>query len=287
MDRSRVPRLPIVEAAAAEPPLALRLGEAYTYRLAGREEVAGRPAYVLSFAPRAAGGARGRAWIDAADFGLTRLTTVRDGLPGPIVASEHRDSFARMEVGGTARLAGGALRDPPGLRRPRAPHGHPSPGDVRPHRAQPARLPGAALRAPTLGEGVLMRETPEGFRYLGAGPEAGERRLAGKGDSVRTVALGVTLDPNVDGALPFGGIGLLDLDLFGTGTQVNGFLGVGFVQAAFTRTSPGPFPLAGRREPPGGAGALQRPRVPRRGRDLLPDASPATLARLARRLAAA
>ena len=233
MDRSRVPRMPIVEAAAAEPPLALRLGEAYTYRLAGREEVAGRPAYVLSFEPRAAGGVRGRAWIDAADFGLTRLTTVRDGLPGPIVASEQRDSFARMEVAGRPAWL---------VERSEIHQAYEGPGHhtaihrlVTFDRIEPNPPDFQARRARAhVGEGVLMRETPEGFRYLGAGPEAGERRLAGKGDSVRTVALGVTLDPNVDGALPFGGIGLLDLDLFGTGTQVNGFLGVGFVQAAFT-----------------------------------------------------
>jgi hypothetical protein len=79
-----------------------------------------------------------------------------------------------------------------------------------------------------------MRKTPDGFRYLAADGAGGERRLAGTSGSVRTVALGLTLDPNVDGALPFGGVGYLDLDLFGTGAQVNAFAGVGFVQGSFT-----------------------------------------------------
>ena len=42
---------------------------------------------------------------------------------------------------------------------------------------------------------------------------------------MRTVALGLTVDPNVDGVLPFGGLGYLDLDAFGRGAQVNGFVG--------------------------------------------------------------
>lgn len=233
LDGGRIPRLPIVEPAAAEPPLAIRLGEAYQYRLAGREDVAGRPAYVLAFEPRVPGGARGRAWIDAADFGLSRLTTIRDGLPGPIVASEQRDSFVRMDVAGRPAWL---------LERSEIHQAYEGPGHhtsihrlVRFERIEPNPPDFQARRARAHASGgVLMRETPDGFRYLAAEPQGGERRLAGKNDRVRTVALGVTLDPNIDGALPFGGVGYLDLDLFGTGTQVNGFLGVGFIQGSFT-----------------------------------------------------
>ena len=233
LDSGRVPRLPIVEPAAAEPPLAIRLNEAYSYRLQGREDVGGRPAYVLSFEPKAPGGARGRAWIDAADFGLSRLTTIRDGLPGPIVASEQRDSFVRMDVEGRPAWL---------LERSEIHQAYEGPGHhtsihrvVRFERIEPNPADFQSRRASAhAGSGVLMRETSDGFRYLAAEPGGGERRPAGKKDSVRTVALGVTIDPNVDGPLPFGGVGYLDLDLFGTGTQVNAFLGLGFVQGSFT-----------------------------------------------------
>jgi nucleotide-binding universal stress UspA family protein len=233
LDGGRVPRLPIVEPAAAEPPLAIRLNEAYSYRLQGREDVGGRPAYVLSFEPRTAGGARGQAWIDAADFGLSRLATIRDGLPGPIVASEQRDWFLRMDVGGRPAWL---------LERSEIHQAYEGPGHhtsihrlVRFERIEPNPPDFQSRRATAhAGSGVLMRETSDGFRYLSAQPGGGERRPAGKKDSVRTLALGVTLDPNVDGPLPFAGIGYLDLDLFGTGTQVNSFLGLGFVQGSFT-----------------------------------------------------
>jgi len=233
LDRGRVPRLPIVEPAAAEPPLAIRLNEAYSYRLQGREDVVGRPAYVLSFEPKVPGGARGQAWIDAADFGLSRLTTIRDGLPGPIVASEQRDAFVRMDVEGRPAWL---------LERSEIHQAYEGPGHhtsihrvVRFERIEPNPPDFQSRRASAhAGSGVLMRETSDGFRYLAAEPGGGERRPAGKKDSVRTVALGVTIDPNVDGPLPFGGVGYLDLDLFGTGTQVNAFLGLGFVQGSFT-----------------------------------------------------
>ena len=232
LDGGRVPRLPIVEPAAAEPPLAIRLTEAYSYRLEGRDDVDGRPAYVLSFEPRAGAGPHGRAFIDADDFGLSRLETVRAGLPGPIVSSEQRDAFTRHQVAGRpawllARSEIHQTYEGPGHRTAihrlvRFDRVEPNPVDFQVRRAR-AHAGGA----------VLMRETPEGFRYLAAGPTGTERRLAGRSDSVRTVALGVTVDPNVDGALPFGGVGYLDLDLFGTGAQVNAFAGVGFVQASF------------------------------------------------------
>jgi hypothetical protein len=80
----------------------------------------------------------------------------------------------------------------------------------------------------------MLGETAQGFRYLSADPGGGLRRPAGRGSAVRTVALGLTVDPNVDGVLPFGGLGYLDLDAFGRGAQVNAFVGPGFLQGALT-----------------------------------------------------
>src|SRR6185436_6744220 len=92
-----VPRLPILEPQRAErPPLSIALDEAYRYRLAGRERVRDRDAYVVDFAPRDARRAlfRGRAWIDARQFALLRLQAAQTSLRGPIVSSEQRDEFA-------------------------------------------------------------------------------------------------------------------------------------------------------------------------------------------------
>lgn len=231
--RDRVPRLPIVEPAAAEPPLVIRLTEAYAYRLARPVTVGGRRAYVLAFAPRSGEGPSGRAFVDALDFGLVRLETVRKGLPPPIVSSEQDDTFARTIVDGQAvwlpsRSEIHQTYEGPGHRTPihrvvRYDRVEPNPPDF-----------DARLRRAHASDEVMMGETPQGYRYLSKDATGGERRPAGTGAAVRTVALGVTVDPNVDGVLPFGGFGYVDLDALGRGAQVNAFVGPGFVQGALT-----------------------------------------------------
>lgn len=231
--RDRVPRLPIVEPAAAAPPLELRLTEAYVYALSQPASIEGRRAHVLDFAPREGDGPRGRAFVDAQDFGLVRLETVRRGLPPPIVASEQHDTFARTDVGGSvvwlpARSEIHQTYEGPG-------HRTPVHRVVRYDRVE-ANPPDFAerRRQAHASDSVMMGETREGFRYLARDPETGERSPAGRGGAVRTVALGATVDPNVDGVLPFGGLGYVDLDAFGRGAQVNAFVGPGFLQGALT-----------------------------------------------------
>jgi hypothetical protein len=233
--RDRVPRLPIVEPAAAEPPLVLRLTEAYAYRLAqpATAAIEGRRAYVLEFAPRAGDGPRGRAFVDTQDFGLVRLETVRRGLPPPIVASEQHDTFARADVAGRtvwlpARSEIHQTYEGPG-------HRTSIHRVVRYDRveANPPDFAGRRRQAHA-SDAVMMGETEDGFRYLARDPKDALRRPAGRGGAVRTVALGLTVDPNVDGVLPFGGLGYLDLDAFGRGAQVNAFVGPGFLQGALT-----------------------------------------------------
>ena len=51
---------------------------------------------------------------------------------------------------------------------------------------------------------------------------------------VRTLAFGVIVDPNISQPLPFAGLSYLDFNLFGTGTQFNGFFGGSYGQLAFS-----------------------------------------------------
>ena len=55
----------------------------------------------MAFEPRAPNAPlyRGRAWIDAATFGLARVSAVQTGLKGPITASEQADDFAPDAAG--------------------------------------------------------------------------------------------------------------------------------------------------------------------------------------------
>jgi hypothetical protein len=104
----------------------------------------------------------------------------------------------------------------------------------------------AAQRSAALLSGdVMLRDTAEGFRYLtrarggqrpsgGMAEVDGARVLAGPATRIRTIAFGAIVDPNISRPLPFAGLSYVDFDLFGTGTQFNGFFGGSYGQLAFS-----------------------------------------------------
>ena len=243
------PRLPIIEPErAAAPPLAITLTGVYRYALAGRATVDGRAAYIVSFAPLDGRASlyRGRAWIDAATFGMVRVAAVQTGLRGPITASEQTDEFhadgrghwllARSDVRQT--YEGASVRTP--IHRLLV---------IDRHEINPPDF--AARRAEAYAsQDVMLRDTPQGYRYLkdgrrkaedgrpkDAGAPPPERVLAGRVDRIRTLAFGVIVDPNISRPLPFAGLSYVDFNLFGTGTQFNGFFGGSFGQLAFSAPS--------------------------------------------------
>ena len=255
------PKLPIIEPErAAAPPLAITLSDLYAYRLAGRERLRGRDAYVIAFEPRkgkdpdltprdAASLYRGRAWIDAATFGLIRVAAAQTGLTGAITASEQADDFA-PDAGGRWLLTrsdvrqtyeGASVRTP--IHRLLVVHQH----------LVNAADFGARRAAALASDAVMLRDTPAGFRYLakaesGKQPaEGGERTaesgqppvrvLAGRATRVRTFAFGVIVDPNISRPLPFAGVSYVDFDWFGTGAQFSGFFGGSYGQLAFSAPS--------------------------------------------------
>lgn len=230
-----IPRLPLIEPErVAAPPLAITLSEIYRYELAGQERVGGVPAYVVSFEPAGASGPAfaGRAWIAMDSFAMLKVSAVQTGLRGPITSSEQTDEFERH--GDAWLLARSEIRqiyEGPGHRTPIHRVLRLTAHDVNPEDFEARRL--AAYASPS----VMLRDTPEGFRYLqrerGAeGVAAPEPTVAGPATEVRTIALGVILDPNISRPLPFAGLSYVDFDLFGTGTQFNGFFGGSYGQLA-------------------------------------------------------
>lgn len=249
--RGGVPRLPIIEPErAAAPPLAITLSEVYRYRLVGREP----GVYVVAFTPRdpRAPLYEGRAWIDAQTFGIVRISAAQTGLKGSITASEQVDDFttdgpqrwrlARSNVRQT--YEGASVRTP--IHRLLV---------IDRYEANPPDF--AARRAGAYASAdVMLRDTPEGYRYLkkadaasGAGLSGValakaegrtadvEREVAGRADRIRTLAFGVIVDPNISQPLPFAGLSYVDFNLFGTGTQFSGFYGGSYGQLAFSAPS--------------------------------------------------
>jgi hypothetical protein len=60
-----------------------------------------------------------------------------------------------------------------------------------------------------------------------------------RANRVRTLIGGVIVDPNISIPLPFAGLSYVDFDLFGTGTQFNGFFGGSYGQLALAVPSLG------------------------------------------------
>lgn len=252
--RGGVPKLPIIEPErAAAPPLTITLTDVYRYRLDGRERIRGRDCYVVSFGPESAARAdrgaaasyyRGRAWIDSATFALVQVSAAQTGLRGAIVASEQTDTFA-PDAQGRWLLARSDVRQTYEGASVRTPIHRLLVIDRHAVNAPDfARRRAAALAS----DDVMLRDTPQGFRYMAkatgepgqaaGGPAAdGFRVVAGRATRVRTFAFGAIVDPNISRPLPFAGVSYVDFDLFGTGTQFNGFFGGTYGQLAFSTPS--------------------------------------------------
>jgi hypothetical protein len=248
-DGNGVPRLPLVEPErVTAAPLAIALDPAYRYRLLGRETVEGQDCYLVGFEPPSPARPlfRGRAWIAARGFAMVRMEAVQTGLRGPIVSSRQRDEFKAVRVGdGVAWLPARSevhqVYEGPGHRTPIDRVLTLARVEANPHDFAARR---AAAHASTA---VIVADTPAGLRYLRRAPTAGAasaaadppRETAGTASSVRTMALGVLVDPNIGRPLPFAGVSYVDFDFLGTGAQVNGFFGGVFAQLAWTLPSLG------------------------------------------------
>ena len=254
----QVPRLPLLEPErVASPPLAIALSDVYAYSLEGREEIGGVRCYVVSFSPidRRRSLFAGTAWIAEDTFGMVKVSAVQTALRGPIVSSEQIDQFRSDEAGSwlLARSEIRQLYEGPGHRTPI-------------HRVlvidrqevNPESFAGRRAQA-YASPHVMLRDTPEGFRYLKReriDPETTSTDppspvtpvLTPPSQRVRTVALGVIIDPNISTPLPFAGLSYVDFNLFGTGTQMNGFFGGTYGQLAMSVPSLGGsrWQLAGR-----------------------------------------
>jgi hypothetical protein len=241
---SSVPRLPLLEPErVAAPPLAINLTSVYRYRLEGEEVADGVRCYVVAFEPIDSGMTlfRGRAWIAMDSFAMVRVAAAQTGLRGPIVSSEQVDEF-RPGPSGAWLLArsdvrqiyeGAAHRTP--IHRLLT---------IKSHEVDPPDFD-VRLRAAYASASVMLRDTPQGYRYLRRERVSREGTLparvsvAERSTRVRTLAGGVIIDPNISVPLPFAGVSYIDFDLFGTGAQMNAFFGGTYAQLALSVPSLG------------------------------------------------
>jgi hypothetical protein len=236
----RAPRVPIVDAErVSTPPLTITLTAAYRYELASRDRRTGREAYVVAFSPVGTEepSFRGRAWIDAATFALLRMEAAQTGLRGPIVSSEQHDEYVPVRVGDrdawlVGRSSSFQVYQAAGLRTPI--HREVVTG----RHVVNAPDFDARLDAAHASRAVMLRDTPQGYRYLvpARGDRPGDRRIVAEraGQRVVTGAFGVLIDPNINVPLPYAGVSYLDFDFLQKGIQLSGFFGGAYGHLAWT-----------------------------------------------------
>ena len=167
-----VPRLPIIEPErVASAPLAITLTNVYRYTLAGDESVRGIRCHVVAFEPaaaRASSGAgertlfRGRAWIASGTFAMLKVAATQTGLRGAIVSAEQIDEF-KEEPSGVWLLGRSEMRQLyEGA-------GHRTPITrvlaIARHEVNPPDFE-ARRSAAYASTHVMLRDTPQGYRYL-------------------------------------------------------------------------------------------------------------------------
>ena len=228
------PRLPLLEPErVATPPLTITLDETYRYSLIGTDRIDGAATHIVRFAGREASG---RAWIDTTTFALRRLETVQAQLQGVIVSSEQHEQFAPFEIAGETvwlpvrtsvfQMYEGAGHRTPIHRVIETPNYDINPADF-----------DEMLRAAHASPHVMLRDTPQGFRYLlrdRSGDETARVLSPRAGERIRTAVVGMLVDPNITVPLPFAGFSYLDLNLFGTGAQLNAFFGGTYGQLSWS-----------------------------------------------------
>ncbi len=220
--RGPAANLPFIQAdKVKEVPIEVRLDEAYGYRLAGRERVRGRQAYVLEFDPAASGGSRysGRVWIDAETFERLKIRLVQEGLEPPITSSE--DVIEYGPAPGAAAMHWVPLQ---GYRQMVFTVLGRSVVVERTVLYEDFALNGEnfeEVRKLAWGSGRRMaRDDQDGFAYMIGQPGGG---LLRQSESLKNVALvgGLSVGTSPVVSSPLAGINFFDFDWRGTGTQVD------------------------------------------------------------------
>jgi hypothetical protein len=233
-----IPEIPLVQPEkAAAMPLEIHFTRQYRYRLRGTERLGERNTWVVDFAPAAGDGGGGKlyqgtVWVDREIHSRVRTRAVQVGLEGEVISNEETLHYTPIDAQGRAA--------------PWAPGSFVLPlrivaqqilsvvnaatvveretllTDVRINAPDFA----AARQAVAATDATMVRDTPQGLRYLVKDEATGERVVKEGFDSNKLFLLGgVFYDDALDFPLPLAGINYFSFDFRGTGKQLNVFFG--------------------------------------------------------------
>ncbi len=245
----QAPQIPLIQPErAANLPLEINFTRDYTYHLRGTDSIEGRDCWVVDFRPRPGDSEkslfRGTVWIDRELFVRVRSRAVQLGLEGDVVSNEETLHYSPIDSQGqpaewqpesywlplrvvsqqiwsifntTTVVEKETLLTAVEL----------NVSDLEAERS-------AALES----DATMVRETPEGLRYLVPDKKTGERVVQEKFDSSRLfLAGGVFHDDALDYPLPLLGVDYFSLDFKGTGAQVNALFAGALASASIADTN--------------------------------------------------
>ncbi len=219
-----VPEIPLIQPEkAAAMPLEILLTKEYRYTLRGTEQVDGRDAWVVDFAPAGPQAQRklyqGTVWVDRQIYARLRTRAVQLGLEGDVLSNEETIIYSPVDGGGQpAAFAGSSYFLP--LRvigqqlfslvnTTTLIEKEVLLTDVRVNTEDFETARSTALQS----EATMVRDTPAGMRYLVKDEATGERVVKEGFDTAKLFLLGgVFYDDSLEYPLPLAGVNYLDLD---------------------------------------------------------------------------
>ena len=240
--KGKIPELPLIQPArAAAMPLEINLDRRYVYRLKGTAVVEGRDCWEVEFEPvdgrSETGMWKGTVWVDREVFARVKTRALQLGLTGEVLSNEETTFFEPVDAGGRkvgwneegfvlpTRVAGQELQS--------ILNG--TVQVVKESRLTKIRINRQGfderLRTAYSSEDTMVRDTPEGMRYLQR-REDGSRVVQEGFDEDRYFGLaGGYYDASYDYPVPMVGIDYFSNDFLGTGSQVNFFFAGVFLNA--------------------------------------------------------
>jgi hypothetical protein len=230
-----IPELPLVQPErVAAMPLEILLTKEYRYTLRGTETVEGRDAWVVDFAPAGPQADKklyqGTVWIDRQLFARLRTRAVQLGMEGDVISNEETITYSPVDAGGQPapwsadsyflpmKVIGKQLMSL--VNTTTLVEKDVLLSDVRINGDDFEAQRSAALAS----DATMVRDTPQGMRYLVKDETTGERVVKEGFDTQRLFALaGVFYDDSLDYPLPLAGVNYLDLDWRHKQQQLNVF----------------------------------------------------------------
>lgn len=229
-----LPEIPLIQPEkAAALPLEIHFSKQYRYRLRGSDQVEGREAWVVDFAPAGPAGTgklyQGSVWVDKQVYARLRTRAVQVGLEGEVLSNEETLYYSPVDANG----------------RPAA---WSAESYVLPLRLvaqqilsvvnaatvveRETKLTNVLINNPgfeqarkdvAASESTMVRDTDKGLRYL-VKNDQGERVVKEGFDTSKLFAAGgVFYDDSLDYPLPLAGVNYFSFDFKGTGKQLNVF----------------------------------------------------------------